>query len=177
MGDAEPWLTGPASDLFAAAEYVALPKALNAVRTSTAAELETAQGLVVTIFRYLPLMARMIGVAFDDENYAGFAGLRKLDQHPEFVMLMVPMVINMLRAGQQGGLETVANALKPFPEITAKAERILDMPAKEVNANLAGKPAHVQRAAQRLVQGALEGQFDQVNPLPPRDANQNGKHR
>jgi hypothetical protein len=176
VGDAGPWLTGPASDLFAAAEHLALPRTLDTVRASTAAELETARGLVVVIFRYLPLMARMIGVAFDDENYAGFAGFRELDQRPEFVMLLVPMVISMLRAGLQNGLETVVNALKPFPEITATAERILDMPAKDIDANLAGKPADVQQAAQRLVQAALDGQFNQVNPLPPHDAHPAGEH-
>jgi hypothetical protein len=177
VGDAQPWLTGSANDLFSAAEYVALPRALAAVRSSTDTELETARGLVVTIFRCLPLMARMIGVVFDDENYAGFAGLRELDQHPEFVMLLVPTVIGMLRAGWQDSLENVANALKPFPEIAANAGRILDMPRNEVESNLVGKSAAVRLTAQRLVDGALDGKLDEVNPLPRSDDDMAGEDR
>jgi len=88
--DAEPWLTGPAEAIFAAAEVVALPKVLQAVETATHAELETARQFVVALFRYLPLMARMMAVLFEDENYAGMAGLQRVDERPELVLLMVP---------------------------------------------------------------------------------------
>lgn len=166
VGDAEPWLTGPADDLFGAAAFIALPNALTAVRCATETELETARGLVATLFRYLPLMARMIGAVFGDENYAGFAGLRELDRHPEFVMLLVPMVVGMLRAGWHENLRTVAGALAPFPEMAAQAERILQMPAKAVEANLVGKPANVLETAHRLIEAAIDGQFDQQIPRP-----------
>ena len=171
VGDAEPWLTGPAEDLFDAAAFIAVPNALNAVRGSTDADLDTARGLVATIFRYLPLMARMIGAVFDDENYAGFAALRELDRRPEFVMLLVPMVLGMLRAGWDENLRTVATALAPFPGLAAQAERILEMPAKSVAANLADEPAGVQLTARRLIGGAVEGYFDQS--LPSRQTGHN----
>lgn len=36
---------------------------------------------------------------FGDDNYIGLAGLGQLDQQPEFVIYLVPMVIAMLKAG------------------------------------------------------------------------------
>lgn len=167
VGDADPWLTGPAEDLFDAARFVALPSALEAVRAASDADLEKARGLVATLFRYLPLMARMIGAVFGDENYAGFAGLREMDQNPEFVMLLVPMVVGMLRAGWEESLSTVAGALGPFPNMVTQAERILEMPAKTVTANLADKPAQTRTTAQRFLDAALDGQFDQRIPRLP----------
>lgn len=59
---------------------------------------------------------------------------------------MVPMVIAMLRAGWNDNLTAITSALNKFPGIAAKAQRILDMPASTVEANLSGQ-------AQRSVSG------------------------
>jgi hypothetical protein len=70
------------------------------------------------------------------------------------------MVIAMLRAGWAENLEAVASALRPFPDLADKAQRILGMPAATVEANLAGKPAEVRGRAHRLIDAAIEGQLD-----------------
>ena len=160
MFGAGPWLTGPAEALFDAAEIVALPKGLDAVRASTDDELEFARSIAAALLRYLPLMARLIGAVFDDENHAGFAGLSEFDRQPEFAMLLVPMVVSMLRAGWQENLQSVAAALEPMPHIADQAHRILGMPASTVRNNLSTQPTEVQQMANRLLDAALDGRLD-----------------
>jgi hypothetical protein len=155
-----PWLTGPAEDLFSAAEITAIPNLAAAVVNASEAELSTARQIVITLFRHLPLMVRMTGAMFGDENYIGLAGLSQLDQHPEAVIYLVPMVIGMLKAGWAENLEAVTSALRPFPELADQAQRILGMPAATVEANLTGKPAEVRERAHRLIDAAIDGQFN-----------------
>ena len=157
---AGPWLTGPAEDLFSAAEITAIPNLPAAVADASEAELATARQIVTTLFRFLPLMVRMTGAMFGDENYTGLAGLSQLDQHPEAVIYLVPMVIGMLKAGWAENLEAVTSALRPFPELATHTQRILGMPAETVEAILAGQPAEARDRAQRLIDAAIEGQFD-----------------
>ena len=155
-----PWLTGPAEDLFSAAEITAIPNLATAVTGASEAELATARQMVSILFQHLPLMVRMTSAMFGDENYTGLAGLSQLDQHPEAVIYLVPIVIGMLKAGWADNLEAVTSALRPFPELAAQAQRILGMPAATVQANLAGQPAEARAQAQRLIDAAIEGQFD-----------------
>ena len=160
IADAGPWLTGAAEDLFGAATITGLPHLLDAVTDASDAELATARQTVIALFRHLPLMVRMIGAMFGDDNYAGLAAFGQVDQHPEFVLYIVPMVLAMLRAGWNENLNAVTSALRPFPELAAQAQRILDMPDTTIKANLAGKPEDVRDRAHRLIDAAIEGQFD-----------------
>jgi hypothetical protein len=159
----EPWLTSPAEELFDAAGIVGLPRLAEAVATATEPELCAARQTVVALFQYLPLMIRMVGVMFGDDNYTGLAGLGQFDQQPEYVFYLVPMVISMLRAGWKENLDAVTTALQPFPELAAQAQRILDMPASRVDANLAGQPAAIRQCAQRLIEAAIEGTIEVDN--------------
>jgi len=99
IADTGPWLTGAAEDLFGAASIVGLPGLLGAVTDSSEADLTAARQTVIALFRHLPLMVRMIGAMFGDDNYTGLAGMGQIDQHPESVLYLVPMVIAMMRAG------------------------------------------------------------------------------
>jgi hypothetical protein len=164
IDDAEPWLTGPAEDLFAAAGVVGLPRLAEAVADASDAQLAAARQTVVALFQYLPLMIRMVGVMFGDDNYIGLAGLGQLDQQPEFVTYLVPMVIAMLKAGWQENLDAVTAALQPALELAARAQRILDMPNVEVQANLARQPAADRERGERLIEAAIEGKFELNNP-------------
>jgi hypothetical protein len=155
-----PWLAGPAEDLFRGAEIVALPSLVQALTSASEAQFATARQIAVIMFRHLPLMARMLGAVSGDENYAGLAGLSQLDQHPETVIYLIPMVIARLRAGWAENLEAVVSALRPFPDLADKAQHILDKPAATVEANLAGEPAEVRERARRLINAAIEGQLD-----------------
>ena len=105
-------------------------------------------------------MVRMIGAMFGDDNHAGLAAMGQIDQHPEFALYIVPMVLAMLRAGWNENLDAITSALRPVPELASQAQRILDIPAKTIEANLAGKPAGVRERTQRLIDAAIEGQFD-----------------
>ena len=164
IDDAGPWLTGPAEDLFGAARITGLPGLLEAVEQASQADLAAARQTVIALCRHLPLMVRMIGAMFGDDNYIGLANLSQLDQHPEFVLYLVPMVIAMQQAGWNENLDAVTSALRQFPELAAQAQRILDMPAATVKANLAGKPPEVREQAQHLINAAIEGRFD--GPVP-----------
>jgi hypothetical protein len=160
VNEAGPWLTGPALDLFDAAEVVALPKMVETMAQATDAELEAARPFVAGMFRILPLIARMIGAVFGD-NHAGMAGLGQLDDQPDIAVMMVPMFIGMIRAGWQENLEAVAAALGPIPELADSIKRILEMSSTEIAHNLQGQPAEVQRSAQRLIDAALDGRLDE----------------
>ncbi len=157
---AGPWLTGPAEDLFGAATITGLPRLLDAAANASDAELTSARHTVIAIFQHMPLMARMLGAVSGEDNYAGFAAFAQLDQHPEVVVYIVPMVVAMQRAGWNENLEAVTSALRPLPELAAQAERILAMPASTVEGNLAGKPADVQKRASRLIEAAIDGTLD-----------------
>ncbi len=159
--DAGPWLTGPAEALFDAVDVIAVPNALRAVVDATEVELETARHIVAALWRYLPLMARMMAALFDDDNYAGMSELGRLDQHPEIVLIMVPAVIGMLRAGWENNLQAVATSLGGLPELAAQTERVLELPSQTVDANLKGKPSEVQQYARRIITAAIEGKLRQ----------------
>jgi hypothetical protein len=167
VNGAGPWLTGPAEALFETAEMVALPTALRAVRDATDVELATARDIVAVLFRYLPLVARMMAALFGDENYAGLAGLDQINQHPEIVMLLVPFVIGMLRAGWQDNLQAVTTALDPMPDLVAQARGLLDQPYKTIEGNLSQQPPDVRKYAQRIIDATMDGAFDQQKPNPP----------
>ncbi|HXJ82817.1 MAG TPA: hypothetical protein VMS64_29535, partial [Candidatus Methylomirabilis sp.] len=159
-----PWLSTPAEDLFSAAGIVGLPRLAEIVATATEPELAAARQTVVALFQYLPLMIRMVGVMFGDDNYAGLVGLRQFDQQPEYVIYLVPMVLSMLRAGWKENLEAVTIALQPFPQFAAQAQRILDIPHSQVKANLAGQPTVIRDRVQRLIDAAIDGDFGVDNP-------------
>lgn len=160
IGDSGPWLTGPAEDLFNAASIVGLPNLRTTIADATDADLTAARQLVIALIRYLPLMARLIGAIFDDENYTGLAPFSRIDQNPEFVIFAVPVVLAMLKAGWSENLHAVASALGHTPEMAAQMQRVLNMPSTTVAANLAGQPDRVRERAHRLINTAIEGQFD-----------------
>jgi hypothetical protein len=167
VGGAGPWLTGPAEDLFDAAEVTAFPNALQAVDGATDVELETARGIVLAIFRYMPLMARLMETVFDKANHAGFAGLRDLDQHPEQAVFLVPVVVSMLRAGWQENISQIADMLGNLAELPGQAAQLLDMPHNIVEANLQGQPQETRQMAQRLIEAALNSKLDPAPLAPP----------
>ncbi|MFJ1610954.1 hypothetical protein ACIOHS_47880 [Streptomyces sp. NPDC088253] len=162
VNGSRPWLVGPAQDLFDAAQFVSVPRMAETLNEATDADLESARQLVAMLFRFLPLVARMIGALFGNDNYAGMQGVGHLDENPEFVMLLVPMVVGMIRAGWQENLDTIATALEPLPALAADIERVLDLPSKEVERNLEGQPEPVRRRARLLIDAALDGKLDQA---------------
>jgi hypothetical protein len=160
IADTGPWLTGPPEDLFSAARITGLPRLVETIAEATGAELAAARQTVTALFRYLPLMVRMIGAMFGDENHTGLATIGQLDQHPESVVYLVPAVIAMLGAGWNENLDDITSALEQFPQLAAQAQRILDMPAAAIQANLASQPPEVRERTRRIIDAAIDGQFD-----------------
>jgi hypothetical protein len=54
--------------------------------------------------------------------------LAEFDRNPEIVMLLIPSVLGMVRAGWQDNLQDITTALEPFPDLLAQTEQILDLP-------------------------------------------------
>jgi hypothetical protein len=159
VSGAGPWLTGPAEALLEAGDVVALPSILESARQATDAELDTVRRIVIALFRHLPLVARMVNVMFDDDNYAGLGGLAEVDRNPEIVMLLIPSVLGMVRAGWQDNLQDVTTALERFPDLLAQTEQVLDLPQKTVEANLSTAAPEVRMRADRIIAGALKGKL------------------
>jgi hypothetical protein len=160
VADAGPWLTGPAEDMFDASGIVGLPHLLTAVNSASDADLMAARQTIAALFRHLPLMVRMLGAMFGDDNYTGLAGLGQIDQHPETLVYIVPSVIAMLKAGWQENLDAVISALSPFPDLADRAQRLLDLPTAELTANLASQPTEARERVQRIIDAAIDGRFD-----------------
>ena len=160
IADTGPWMTGPAEDLLDAAGIVGLPHLLAAVNDASDADLMAARQTVAALFRHLPLMIRMLGAMFGDDNYTGLAGMRQIDQHPESLTYIVPLVIAMLKAGWKENLDAVTAALSPFPDLAERAQHLLDLPSATLTANLAEQPTVARERVQRIIDAAIEGQFD-----------------
>ena len=62
--------------------------------------------------------------------------------------------------GQNENLDAITSALRQAPQLAAQAQHILDMPAATIEANLADQPAAARERAHRLIDAAIEGQFD-----------------
>jgi hypothetical protein len=116
------------------------------------------------MFQYLPFMVRLIDVMTGEDNHIGLAGLRDVDQNPESLFFLTPMIVGMLRAGLTDNLRTVTAALDSVPEMAQQARDLLDLPASTVQANVASTPPERRDYAQRILDGALNSELD----LPPR---------
>jgi hypothetical protein len=160
-----PWLTGPASALFEAADIVALPRLLDAARSATDTDIQAARQTVVAVFRFLPLMVRFLDAAVGDSNYIGMAGLQNIDQHPEHVPYLLLVIIAMLRAGWTENLHAITDALGAAPGLADGMQRILELPQQTLQANLSGQPPEIHQRIKRLINAATDGELD-LAPRP-----------
>jgi hypothetical protein len=126
----------------------------------TPEEVAAARQIVLAVFRFLPFMVRMLGVITGDDNYIGLAGIQNADQQPEFVLLLVPFIVALLRAGWADNLQTITTALSQAPELAEQGRQVLELPAKTVQANLSRQPPEVREQAQRIIDGTLNGTLD-----------------
>jgi hypothetical protein len=126
----------------------------------TPEEVAAARQIVLAVFRFLPFMVRMLGVITGDDNCIGLAGIQNADQQPEFVLLLVPFIVALLRAGWADNLQTITTALSQAPELAEQGRQVLELPAKTVQANLSRQPPEVREQAQRIIDGTLNGTLD-----------------
>jgi hypothetical protein len=95
-----PCLTERLSD---AVDVVALPSLLRTVNDADDVDLDNARHVIVALFRWLPQTARVLAVMLEEENYAEVAGLQRLDEEPETLMIVIPCVLSALRASRPAG--------------------------------------------------------------------------
>lgn len=169
IGDSEPWLTGSAGDLFGLASSIALPNLVKAVADATSADLTAARQTVISLVRYLPILVRLIAALSGDGNYTGLEGISQIDQHPEAVLILVPIVLTMLQAGRSADLDSVTSALRGVPELARPLRSIPDMHIKTLKDNLAGQPKELCERAWRLIEAADGGDFDEHLPFSDTD--------
>lgn len=162
---AGPWLTGPATALFDAADVIALPRAIQSIIDATDAELALARDLVQVLWQGLPVVARMMAVMFDDDNFAGMAGLARLDEDPDIVIILVPAVVGMLRIGWSDNIEATAASLRAMPDFAADMQQVLDLPSALVQERLSSQPAKDQLRMQRMIAAALDGTLPTKAPI------------
>jgi hypothetical protein len=162
-----PWLTGPPEELFSAAGIVGLPRLNAAIADASDSDLETARQTVVALYRHLPLAVRMISVITGKDDFAGLAPMEQIAAQPELVMWLLPAVTAMFKAGWDDNLQALTVALKPFPELAARAQAITEMPAATVEANLVGKPPSVREQVHRMIDAAIDGKLDVEQPGTP----------
>jgi hypothetical protein len=159
FGDAGPWLTGPARDLFDAADFISMPSMTQAVEAATDEELEAARPTAAALFQYLPIAARAVGALSQKENHAGMQGPAAMDDDPKLAVLLVPAVLGFRRAGWQQNLDTITSALEPYPALLADLVTVLEMPQSTVQRNLSSQPAAVVQQANTLINAALDGKL------------------
>jgi hypothetical protein len=162
-----PWLTGPAAALLDAADVIALPRLLDAVRNATEGELEMARQTARAIFQFLPFMIRLIGNLTGDDNFNGLGAMRDADQSPEVLFLLIPMTVAMLQAGWTDNLRTVTEALENVSDLAQQAQRVLDLPQSTVTQNLASQPPEVRARALRMIDGTISGELELAPRNPP----------
>ncbi|WP_043175996.1 hypothetical protein [Streptomyces sp. NRRL B-24484] len=160
FGDAGPWLTGPAQDLFGAAEFISVQSLTQAVESTTDDELEAVRTTAAALFQHLPIAARAIAALSGKKNHAGLQGLAAMDEDPKLAVFLTAAALGFLRAGWQQNVSTLVTALERFPDLLTNLASFLDMSQKTMQENLSGEPPKVAQQAETLIQAALDGAFE-----------------
>ena len=156
----QPWLAGPAEEIFDAAGIVSMPRLLEAIADAADGELEAARQSVIALIRILPLAARMMDVVSGGDNTVGLKGLEQVAERPEAVLWLLPAVVSMIRAGMSENIGAITEALQPIPKLADRARALPDMPAATLKGNLENLPEGVRRQVERIIDAAIDGQFD-----------------
>lgn len=157
---AEPWLTGPASLLVGAADFVSLPRMTEALADATDAEWEEARSPAAAFFLLLPVFARALAAMNGKQNFAGFGGHTELDSEPLFAVLLLAFVLGARQADWYGNVQEVTDSLASWPALVGEMKQVLDMPQHEIDHNLAGHGHEMQTRTQRIIEILLDGELD-----------------
>ncbi|MDY0814828.1 hypothetical protein [Kitasatospora purpeofusca] len=160
VAGAGPSLVGPAVDMFdAGAAVTSLPSMARALAQASDAELDQARRIAVVLAGGLATAARMLTAATGKPNSAGLQNAAALDQDPLLRLLLVGMAAAMIRHGWAEQLMHVATAAAPFPTLLSGLDRVLDIPAAEVERNLRTAAPTVRDSAKRLIDAAIDGRL------------------
>ncbi|MGV9456352.1 hypothetical protein [Streptomyces sp. NPDC003635] len=166
--DAGPWLTGPASALVGAADIVSLPRMAEALAEATDAQWQEARSPAAALFLQLPLATRALAAMTGKENVAGMGGLPAGDSEPLTGVLLIAFVLAARRADWAGNVQSLTDALTPWPALISDMQQVLDMPQHQLAHNLAGHGPETRDRTQRIINALQDGQLDS-GPHPPPD--------
>ncbi|MFJ9112611.1 hypothetical protein [Streptomyces sp. NPDC102283] len=164
---AAPWLTGPASVLAGAADFVSLPRMTEALTDATDTEWEEARSSVAAFFLQLPVFSRAVAAMTGNRNFAGMGGHTALDSEPLMAVLLMAFVLGACGADWFGNVEDLAASLARWPTLVGEMKQVLDLPQPELDRNLAGLGHEMRARTQRVIQALLDGELD-TGPKPVR---------
>ncbi|WP_432112645.1 hypothetical protein [Streptomyces sp. S1] len=164
---AEPWLTGPASALVGAADFVSLPRMTEAFADATDTEWEEARSSAAALFLQLPVSIRAAVAMTGKENLAGLGGHAVLDSEPLMAVFLIAFVLGARRADWAGNVEGLTESLARWPALVDEMKQVLDMPQHELDRNLAGHGPEMQIRTRRIIQALLDSELD-PGPRPVR---------
>ncbi|MFE4514737.1 hypothetical protein ACFRMQ_11175 [Kitasatospora sp. NPDC056783] len=160
VAGAGPWLVGPAADMFDTGSAVtSLPSMARALAQASDSELDQARRMAAALAAGLATAARMLTATTGKPNKAGLQNAAALDRNPLLSLLLVGMAAAMIRHGWAEQLTEVAAAAAPFPILLTGLDRVLDMPAVEVERNLHTAAPTIRDSAKRLIDAALDGRL------------------
>ncbi|MEU0651475.1 hypothetical protein ABZ485_04380 [Streptomyces albogriseolus] len=160
VDDVGPWLTGPASVLVGAADFVSLPRMTEALADATDTEWEEARSSAAAFFLELPVFARAVAAMTGNRNFAGMGGHTALDSEPLMAVLLIAFVLGARRADWFNNVEDLTASLARWPSLVGEMKQVLDLPQHELDRNLAGHGPEMQARAQRIIQALLDGELD-----------------
>ena len=163
----DPWLTGPATDLFDAAEYLNLPALIEVAKTATEEELIEARCHVVALFRYLPFLLRGFSLLVKSRNPIGLGLLNTLDERPNAVPWLIAAVIAMHRIGWNTQLMSVTESMETAPQLALETAELAKLPDVTFAKNVASSPKRGRARARRLRQAAVDGTLTMPGPPSP----------
>ncbi|MFJ4689236.1 hypothetical protein [Streptomyces sp. NPDC088789] len=160
---ADPWLTGPASALADAAEFVSLPRLAEALADATDTEWQEARASAAALFLQLPVAARAVAAMTGKENYAGMGGHATLDSHPFMAVFLIAFILGVRRADWSANADSLTDALAQLPARVDEMKQVLDLPQSELDRNLAAHGSETQARTRRIIQALLD---DELEPGP-----------
>ncbi|MFE2560837.1 hypothetical protein ACFXGT_33465 [Streptomyces sp. NPDC059352] len=160
MENAAPWLTGPASVLVDAADFVSLPRMAEALSQATDTDWEEARPAAAALFLQLPVFTRAVVAMTGKENPAGLGGHATLDSEPHMAVLLVAFVLGARRADWSANVDELTDSLAGWPALIGEMKQVLDMPQSELAQNLAGHGPEMKVRTERIVRALLDGELD-----------------
>ncbi|MEU6245670.1 hypothetical protein [Streptomyces sp. NPDC047024] len=158
--DADPWLTGPASALVDAADFVSLPRMTEVLADATDSEWEEARSPAAALFLHLPVFTRAMAAMTGKENFAGMGGQAAFDSEPIMAVFLVAFALGARRADWSGNVEGLRDSLAPWPALVDEMKLVLDMPQHELDQNIAGHGLEMWDRTQRIIKALLDGELD-----------------
>ncbi|MFE7624159.1 hypothetical protein [Streptomyces sp. NPDC057509] len=157
---AEPWLTGPASALNGAADFVSVPRMAEALADATDAAWQEARSPTAALFLQLPVSTRALAALTGKDNFAGMGGTIEWDSEPLVAIILIAFVLGARESDWYDNIRDLSDALASWPVLVGEMKSVLDMPQHQLTRNLAGRGPEIEARTHRIIQALLDGGLD-----------------